>query len=158
DGGHDNALGDGLRDLGVADVGRVLGADQHRIHAHRAAVGVFDRHLALAVGPQPGQSAVATGPGQLARQVVRQVDGHRHQHVGLVAGEAEHHALVASADFFDLVIGHFAGFVFQGMVHAQGDVGALAGDGRLHAAGIAVEAFLAAVIADVFDHAPHQLV
>ena len=39
-----------------------------------------------------------------------------------------------------------------------GDIGALAGNRHLHAAGVAVEALFAAVKADLFDHLAHQAV
>ena len=35
--------------------------------------------------------------GQLLHQAVGQVNGERHQAIGLVAGEADHHALVAGS-------------------------------------------------------------
>ena len=35
---------------------------------------------------------------------VRHVDGQRHEHVGLVAGEAEHHPLVAGTLAIQLVV------------------------------------------------------
>ena len=44
------------------------------------------------------------------------------------------------------------------MVHAQGDILALRGDGREHAAGIAVKAFIGGVVADAVDHLAHQVV
>jgi hypothetical protein len=57
---------------------------------------------------------------------VGQGDGQRHQLRGLVAGVAEHHALIAGA-VLELRI--LAVFVFQGLVHAQGDVAGLLVDG-----------------------------
>ena len=61
---------------------------------------------------------------KLAAQLVRQHDRQRHQLRGLVAGVAEHQALVAGA----------------ARVHAHGDIGRLRLDRVQHAAGLAVEA------------------
>ena len=58
---------------------------------------------------------------------------------GLVAGVAEHHALVARAR--------------NGIVGAERDVRALGVDARDHAAGVAVKAVLGAVVADFADDA-----
>ena len=71
----DDVLHHALFDLGVGDAVSVLRADEHRIHAHRLAVSVFDRHLALAVGAQPRDGAVLALFCQLLGQLVRQVDG-----------------------------------------------------------------------------------
>ena len=46
-------------DLLLGDIRGVLGGDDHRIHAHRLAVFVLHRHLALAVGAQIGHRAIA---------------------------------------------------------------------------------------------------
>jgi hypothetical protein len=45
-------------DLRVLDIGAVLRGDDDGVDAHRLAVVVLDRDLALAVGPQVGQRAV----------------------------------------------------------------------------------------------------
>ena len=70
-------------------------------------------------------------------------NGHGHFLRGLVAGVAEHHALVPGAAH--LVVG------------AQGDVGGLLVDAGDDAAGVAVEAVLGPVIADVPHHIPDDL-
>ena len=110
------------------------------VGADRLAVDVAQRDLALGVGQQALDRLVVDVP-QLADAVqdgVRVVDRRRHQRVGLAAGVAEHHALVAGA----LVL-------VAGGVHALGDVGRLrvqvAGDVRL----VPAEAGL--VVADVVD-------
>ena len=64
---------------------------------------------------------------------VRVLDGRRHELRRLVAGVAEHHALVAGA----------------ARVDALADVGRLLVDRDQHAAGVAVEAHLAVGVADV---------
>ena len=51
----------------------------------------------LAVGAEVGQRAILADGGQPLHQPVGQVNGEGHQAVGLVAGEADHHALVAGA-------------------------------------------------------------
>jgi len=45
DGGVDDVLDDALGDVGVRDIGRVLGGDEHGIHAHGLAVGVLHGDL-----------------------------------------------------------------------------------------------------------------
>ena len=62
----------------------------------------------LASGRSELQLAGLAQLGVVLDQAVRQVDRQRHQRLGLVAGEAEHHALVAGA----------------ADVHAHGDVAA----------------------------------
>ncbi|MOA28895.1 hypothetical protein D3C78_1498720 [compost metagenome] len=77
---------------------------------------------------------------------MREADRRRHQHVGLVAGVAEHQALVAGALVFRL-----------GAVDALVDVRGLLADDVDDAAGGAVVADVGAVVADVDDHVAHQL-
>ena len=72
-----------------------------------------------------------------------QPDRHRHEVVGLVAGVAEHHALVAGALGVEDVLAAGAGPHLEGGVDALGDVGRLGPDGDRHAAGAAVEAHVA---------------
>jgi len=136
----------------------VLGADQHRIHAHGAAIAIFHRHLALAIGAQPGQLAALAHGGQFARQVVGQVDRHGHQGGGFVAGKAEHHSLVAGANGFNFGLAYLTGLGFHTLVHAHGNIARLGADGRLHRAGVTIKTFFAAVITDFSDHAAHQFV
>ena len=115
--------------------------DDHGVDARRLAVlVVLHRHLALAVGAQVGQLAALAHRGQLAAQLVRQRDGRGHQLGGLVAGVAEHHALVAGA----------------ARIHALGNVARLLVDARNHRAGIGVEAVERVVVADRGHHAADQ--
>ena len=72
--------------------------------AHRLAVLVLEGDLGLAVGAQVGHRAGLAHLGQALGQAVRQVDRQRHEHVGLVAGVAEHHPLVAGALLVELVL------------------------------------------------------
>ena len=73
-------------------------------------------------------------------------DGQRHQLRGLVAGVAEHHALVAGT-VIQLGIAGVLGL--QALVHAQGDVAALLVDIGDDSAGVAIKAVLGPVVADV---------
>ena len=149
-------LHDAFFDIGVGNIRGMLGADEHGVDAFGFAEGVFDRNLGLAIRAQPGQGAALAHLGQLAGQLVGQVDRHGHELGGLVAGIAEHHALVAGADQVDLVLVAFLGF--EGLADAHIDIRALAGNGREHAAGIAIEALLAAVVADLLDHSADEFV
>ncbi len=112
--------------------------DDHGIQPHGLAVHVLHADLGLAVGAQVVQQPGAADFAQLGHQLVGQHDGQRHQLGGLVAGVAEHQALVARA----------AG------VHAHGDVGRLALERADHAAGVAVEAVGRVRVADVPDDLP----
>ena len=73
--------------------------------------------------------------GEAPRQLVGQHDRQRHQLFGLVAGVAEHQALVAGAAGID----------------AHGDVGRLLVDGRDDRAGLVVEPVLGPGVADALD-------
>ena len=65
--------------------------------------------------------------GELGRHLVREPDRHGHEGVGLVAGVAEHHPLVAGADLVVGVAG--AGLLLGRLVDTHGDVGRLLVDG-----------------------------
>ena len=133
-----------LRICSRRGLGGVLGGDDDGVDAHGAAVFVvLHGDLGLAVGPQIVHQALLADLGQALGQLVAQGDGQGHQLRGLVAGVAEHHALVAGAAH--LVVG------------AQGDVGGLLVDAGDDAAGVAVEAVLGPVIADVPHHVPDDL-
>ena len=58
---------------------------------------VLDGDLGLAVGAQVGHVAVLADLGQPLGEPVRERDRQRHQLGGVVAGVAEHQALVAGA-------------------------------------------------------------
>ncbi len=130
-----------LPNLGMRDIRRVLRADQDGIHFHRFAVLVLDGHLGFPVRAQPVQAAVLAHRRHLARHAVRQVDGHGHQHRGLIAGVAKHHPLVAGADRLDLFVGQLARLGFQSFIDAEGDIRALVRDRGEHPAGIPIETF-----------------
>src|SRR5690606_21573414 len=118
----------------------VLGGQHHGVNADHLAVLVAAGDLGLGVRTQPRQQAGLARFGLALDEAVRQDDGRRHQYVGLVAGIAEHQALVAGTLVFRL-----------GAVHALGDVHRLLADDVQYAAGGAVEADVGAGVADVAD-------
>ena len=81
-----------------------------------------------------------------------QPDRQRHEVGRLVAGVAEHHALVARALRVEGVFAPRAGAELKGGVDALCDVGRLAVEGHEHPAGLAVESKGVVVVADVADH------
>ena len=87
------------------DLLAVLRGDQDGVDARGRAVAVLDRHLALAVGPQVRDDARLADVRESPRQTVGHRDRERHQLLGLAAGEAEHHPLVAGAEEVELVAG-----------------------------------------------------
>ena len=102
---------------------------------------VLDADLALAVGTQEIEFAAAANFAQALHQLVRQHDRQRHQFRSLVAGIAEHQALVAGA----------AG------VHTHGDVGRLRLNHVEDTASLRIEAICRVREADVGDHFARQL-
>ena len=140
-------------------VGRLLGVlrgHDHLLHPLRRAVLVAHAHLGLAVGAQVVERAVLAHGGEALAHALGQVDGHGHEGARLVAGVAEHHALVARADALVGVVRGPAVGRLPALVHALRDVGALLVDGVHHAAGGAVEAVLGAVVADAAHHLAHD--
>ena len=125
----------------------MLGGNEHLFHLGGLVVDIADAHLGLSVGAQVRQGAVLAYFGEAFCQAVRQEDGHGHERGSFVAGVAEHHALVAGTHLGVLVF-RLAMLLFPAGVDAAGDVGGLLGDGIEHAAGVAVEAVLGAVVAD----------
>src|SRR5438105_10894380 len=79
----------------ASDIGRVLRGDDHRVRAHGLTVAVLDAHLALSVGTEVGEEPGTPRLREPLPDAVRGVDRERHVLLRLVAGEAEHHALVA---------------------------------------------------------------
>ncbi len=96
--GADHELLDvGLQQGGEVDVAGVLAGHDHGVQAHRLVAVVLDRHLGLAVGAQVRDGAVLAHAGEAPGQPVGQHDRQRHELGGVVAGVAEHQALVAGA-------------------------------------------------------------
>ena len=101
---------------------------------------VLDGDLGFAVGAEVGKVAVLADFGEPHGEFVRQRDRHRHQLRRLIAGVAEHHALVAGP----------AG------IHAHGDIARLFVDAGNDRAGIGVESKQRVVVADGGDGAANQ--
>ncbi len=102
----------------------------------------------LPSGTQVRQRAVLAHGGELLGEAVRDRDRQRHQLGRLVAGEAEHQALVAGALEVERV-DRAAGAGLVGGVDALRDVGRLRVEGDLHGAGLTVEALDRGVVADL---------
>ena len=139
----------GLEQRLEVEPGLVLRGDEHGLEPDRAAVLVFEGDLRLAVGPQVRQHAGLAHLRQTLGEPVRQPDRQRHQVVGLVAREAEHHSLVAGALCVDDVLAAGTAPDLQRGVDALCDVRRLLVDADDHAARVAVEAVRLAVVADV---------
>src|SRR5262249_55699223 len=137
-----HVLDDRLPEGRVGDVGAMLRGDDDGLRAHGLAVPVLDGHLALAIGEQEGQLPRLAGLRELLPDAVRRVDGEGHVLLGLVAGEAEHHALVAGSLLLEQALA---------LGDALGDVRRLLLDRDDHRAAVAVEAALGARVADVAD-------
>jgi hypothetical protein len=120
---------------------RVLRREDDGVDPMRPPIHVLDRHLGLAVGPQVGQGLVLAHARHLARQQVGEVDRHRHQLRGLIAGEAEHHSLVAGT----------------ARVDAPRDVRRLLVDRHDDATGVGVEAKAGAVVARLLNGLPDDI-
>ena len=86
-----------------------------------------------------------------------QRDGQRHELRRLVAGEAEHHALVAGALQVEHVVVVDVGAHLEGVRHALADVGRLFVDGDHDAAGLVVVAVQRVRVADLADRLAHDL-
>ena len=126
----------------------VLGRQHDGVDAVRLAVDIAHRHLALRVGAQEGQAAVLAQLRLALDQAVRVVDRRGHQLGRLVAGVAEHQALVAGAD---------VQVVVAGVIDALGDVVALLVVGHQHRAALVVDAVLGVVVADALDGVARDL-
>ena len=143
----DDLLADGLNKIRLLHLGRVLGREDHGVDAlDGAVIAVDEGELALRVRPQPGKAVVLPELCLAPHEEVRVGDGSRHQHVGLIAGEAEHQALISCSLLLRIAA-----------VNALVDVGRLLADGREDRAGACVKAHVGADIADVPDGAPYEL-
>ena len=157
DNGLDDTFHDVVLDLLIRRLGIVLGRHDHGVDAHGLPVAVLHRHLGLAIGAQVREQLLLADEGEAAADLVRQRDRQRHHLWSLVAGETDHHALIAGADGLDLCIGHLAPLRFQRLVHSQGDVGRLLLERNDDATGIAVKAVLGPGVADFADGLAGQL-
>ena len=136
----------------------VLGGKHHRVQpAGPAILIIFHRHLGLSVRAEVGKRAVFADLRELPHQLVGQGDGIGHQLRRLICGVAEHHTLVARADGFDLVLRHLMLLRLQRLVHAHSDIRGLLVDSRDHRAVFRVKAVFPAVIANLPDRVPYNL-
>ena len=132
----------------------MLRAEHDGVHAHGVILLViFDGDLRLAVGAQIVHQLLLAHGGQALGQLVRERDRQRHELRRLVAGVAEHHALIARTVVERVLAGLLA---LERVVDAEGDVGALLVDVRDDGAGLAVKAVLGAVIADLAHGLAHD--
>ncbi len=148
---HEPGGDGGLDDQGDHILPNLL---QLHVGAGLVVLVIFHGDLGLAVGTEVVHLSLLADLGQALGHLMGQGNGQRHELRGLVAGVAEHHALVAGAV---VQLGVAALLGLQRLVHAQGDVGALLVDVGDDAAGVAVEAVLGPVIADLPDNVPGHL-
>ncbi|CAI8949995.1 NAD-specific glutamate dehydrogenase [Pseudomonas sp. IT-P12] len=142
----DDQLHHAFAQVVVRHVRVVLGRQYNGVDTHHLAAFVTAGHLRLGVRAQPRQQAGFAGFGLPLHKLVREGDRRWHQHVGFVAGVAEHQALVAGTLIFRL-----------GAVDTLVDVRGLLANDVHHTAGRAVEADVGAVVADVENHVTHDL-
>jgi hypothetical protein len=81
----------------------VLGGQHDRVDRYRLVVFVQESHLALGVRPQPRQFAILANLRLAAHEQMRVGNRSRHEHVGLVGGVTEHHALASIDTLGDIV-------------------------------------------------------
>ena len=136
----DHRLGEFL--LLVIHAGMMLGREHDGLDHLRTAAGVADGQLRFGVGPQPRQAAVATHLALALHQPVRVIDWKRHERRRLVAGIAEHQALIAGA-LVHVLLG--------GAVDAARDVRGLPAVADHDRATLDVETELGVGIADAMD-------
>ena len=134
----------------------MLRADDDGVHSLGLAVLVLDRHLGFAVGLEVGDDAFFARDGQPVRQVVGEGDGERHEVGGLVAGEANHHALVAGAEGVDLVMRLAGVAVLESRRHAAANVRRLLVQADHDLARLVIDADLGIVVADLFHRLADQ--
>ncbi len=151
--GLDDFFDHGLVELGFhlvaqAHLGAVLAGQDHGVNAVRLAVHVAHGDLALGVRAQEWQTAVLAQLGLAFDQAVGVVDGRGHQLGCLVAGVAEHQALVTGTGIQ---------MVVAGVVHALGDVIALLVVSDQHGAALVVNAVFGVVVANALDGVARHL-
>jgi len=124
----------------------VLGREHHGVESGDLAVFIAAGDLRLCVRAQPRQQVVLAHFRLAFDEPVRIADRRRHQARRLIAGIAEHEALVA-------------GTLFLGLLRStpHRDVGRLLADDVQHAAGAPVEADVRRGIADIGDDAADEV-
>ena len=148
DHGLDDLLYDGLLDVLVPDLLAVLGRQHDGVDRHRPTAFIADRDLGLGIGPKPLEGARLADLRLPFHQPVRAGDRKGHQHVGFVAGIAEHQPLVAGA----LVEIQALAFV-----DALRDIGRLPVERDPDLAAFMVESELRRIVADLPDHPSRHL-
>ena len=146
DDGFDNVIDNVFLDLIVGGLRGVLGADDHGVDPCGDAVAVLNGHLGLAVRPEVIQSPVFPDRSQLLNQFLGKADREGHQFRGLIAGEPDHHSLVASAGGQHGFFGSITA-LFQSGGDAFADVSGLFLNGDDHAATLGVDAIFGVGIA-----------
>jgi hypothetical protein len=139
-----------LHQLVDVDPVRVLGRDEDVVHRHRLVVDVSYGDLRLAVRTQVVQDLGLPDSRETLGEPMREIDGHRHERARLVAGVAEHHALVPGALEIERVIA-LPMLDLVALVHAHGDVRALFVDRGHDATGLVVETVLRPGVAYLLD-------
>ena len=131
-------------------LGSMLGREDNGVNSHRlACIVILDGDLSFAVRTQVIDKALLSDIGKALCDLVRQADGKWHELGGLVAGVAEHHALVARSV---LKLGILTVFHLKRLVNAESNIRRLLVDVGDDAAGLAVKAVLCSVIADLADN------
>jgi hypothetical protein len=144
----DDLLDHRLLDVLVLDFRVVLRGQHHGVDLGRLAVHVLHRDLALRVRAQPLELAALAQLRLQLDETMREVDGQRHETLGLGACVAEHQALVARTL---LEVEALA------LVHALRDVRRLLVVGHEHGAPLVVDAVVGVVVADFLDGVARDL-
>ncbi len=91
----------------------------------------------------------------MSRQVVSEHDRQWHQFIGLAAGVAEHHSLIAGAQKVVRIV--VPGLRLERSVDAERDIRRLLVDGDAHAAGFSIESDRRTRVSHVADHLANEL-
>src|SRR5208282_84500 len=143
--GGNYGLNDVLQNVGaqfiVANGFGMLRRDDYCIHAlHFAGSAVFDSDLGFSIGPQIRTGSILANFRKFLGELVGEGNRKGHQFGSFVAGEAEHHSLIAGASG----------------IHAHGDVAGLLVDAGNYGAGVGVEPVDGVIVADGLHYAADQ--
>ena len=129
--------------FGFFDAGVVLGGEYNGFDSERGSVSqILNGHLAFGVRASPCQNAFAAQAGVFIHEPVRNGDRQRHEFRSFVAGETEHHPLVAGTFF----------------IHTLGDVRALGVNVAIDLDGGVSEPDFRVGVADFFHHVANNFV
>ena len=132
----------------------MLRRDDDGIYAYRAVFPVIlGSDLALAVGAEVRENACFSDFGKPFCELMRKAYRKRHALGGLIAGIAEHHALIAGACIVGVGI---ALFRFKALINAHCYIRRLTVDGADDRKGMAVEAVLGFIVADIKNDIAHE--